>query len=203
MNVITISREFGSGGRELGKRLAEALGYAYYDDEIITEIAKETNLSEEYITSAVERGWSGFSFHYGRSFHPQFNKVAVEVLNAQTNVLKKLASKSNCVIVGRSSAAILDDLKPLKIFVCADTQYKIDRCREKNPADADIPDAELIRNFKRIDNDRKRLHEQLTNTEWGSGKAYNISINTSGLEIKQIIPALSQFAKAWFETHNK
>ena len=53
MNVITISREFGSGGRELGKRLAEELGYAYYDSEIITEIAKETNLSEEYISSAV------------------------------------------------------------------------------------------------------------------------------------------------------
>ena len=110
MNVITISREFGSGGRELAKRLAEEFGYAYYDDEIITEIAKETNLSEEYISSAIEKGWSGFSFHYGRSFHPQFNQVAVDVLNAQTNVLKRLASKANCVIVGRSSAAILDEL---------------------------------------------------------------------------------------------
>ncbi|MBR2933508.1 MAG: cytidylate kinase-like family protein [Clostridia bacterium] len=200
MNVITISREFGSGGRELGKRLAEELGYAYYDSEIITEIAKETNLSEEYISSAVESGWSGFSFHYGRSFHPQFNKIAVDVLTAQTNVLKRLASKANCVIVGRSAAAILDELNPLKIFVCADVEHKIQRCRLKNPADAELSDAEMIRNFKRIDNGRKRLHEQLSNTEWGTSKAYHICVNTSGFEIKTIVPSLAQFAKTWFET---
>lgn len=72
--IITIGREFGSGGREFGRRLAEALGFAYYDQEIISEIAKRTSLSEQYVEAIVEHQPSfSFPIHIGRSFYPAVN----------------------------------------------------------------------------------------------------------------------------------
>lgn len=199
MKIITISREFGSGGRELGKRLADALGFHYYDTEIIREIAKETSFSEEYITSVTERGLSGFNVHFGRTFTPQVNQTAIDVLVAQHNVIKRLAEKGDSVFVGYGADVILKDLNPLKIFVCADVQYKLKRCREKNQADAHLSDREMIKQFNRIDSGRRHLHEQLASSEWGESKAYNLSVNTTGFEIKEIVPAVKEFALKWFE----
>ena len=112
--VITIGREFGSGGRELGKRLADLLGCAYYDKEIIAEISKKTSLSEEYIQEVVEKRphnlypiTIGQSLRYANTYH--VNQVQT-VFQAQCEILKSLAEKSNCVIVGRCSNYILKDI---------------------------------------------------------------------------------------------
>lgn len=197
-NIVTVSREFGSGGRELGKRLADALGFAYYDTEIITEIAKETNLNEEYIASMIEKGFNGFNFHFGRTFSTQYNQIAVEVLTAQHNIIKKIAEQKNCVIVGRGADIILAERKPLKLFVFSDTEAKIRRCREKRPEDSNLSDKELTDRFSQIDMGRKKLHEQLSPSVWGDSRCYHLCINTSKLLIKDIIPAVAEFAKVWF-----
>ena len=104
--IITIGREFGSGGRELGKRLAELLNIAYYDKEIIEEIAKRTQLAEEYVQQIVESHTGVFfPITVGRSFHTSGNDYLIRqyaaVYAEQANVLREMADRSDCVIVGR------------------------------------------------------------------------------------------------------
>ena len=96
--IITIGREFGIGGRELGRRLAENLGYAYYDQEIIAEIANRTELSEQYIRSVEEQKPISFPIHIGRSFYAIPNPAATQgqtILHEQCNVLRDVAEKKN------------------------------------------------------------------------------------------------------------
>ena len=120
MKIITIGREFGSGGREVGKRLADLLGIAYYDREIIAEIAKQSELDERYVEHVLESGMPGGMFlTFGQTLasatlvtaHP-----AASVLAAQRKVIRRLAEQ-DCVIVGRCADLILQDLDPFKIFV--------------------------------------------------------------------------------------
>ena len=131
--IITIGREFGSGGRELGRRLAERLNYAYYDKEIITEIAKKTELSENYVRNVVEkRPLLQYPIHIGGTFYGVQNTQLEQgawIFREQCNILKEMAEKSNCVIVGRCADYILRDYDPFRIFVYADIEKKIARCK--------------------------------------------------------------------------
>lgn len=103
--IITISREFGSGGRELGRRLSEKLGFAYYDQEIIQEIARRTSLSEQYVQAIVEyRPAFSYPIHIGHSFYPVSNQPfeqTVSIYQEQMEIIQEMAAKSSCVIVGR------------------------------------------------------------------------------------------------------
>ena len=101
-HIITVSREFGSGGRELGKRLADALEFSYFDREIVTALAKKTGLDEDYLASSTESGaFTQIPIHFARSFSeaPAFSNEAVKLMSMQTSLIKELASKGNCVIV--------------------------------------------------------------------------------------------------------
>ena len=89
--IITISREFGSGGKEIGKRLADKLGYSYYDSEIVTLLAKETNMSEEYLKNISEKGVYPYAFQFAKSFamYPAMQNDQMEILVAQSKILKQ------------------------------------------------------------------------------------------------------------------
>lgn len=195
--IITIGREFGSGGRELGKRIAEELGIAYYDKEILVEIAKKTDLAYDYVKQIIENkpivyypitightlnvyNDNGF---YSESLSMNHNSIYAE----QANVIKELASKSDCVIVGRCADYILKDYKPFRIFVYSDMESKIKRCREKNEAEADLPDKKLKKYIKKIDKQRKKYYEFYTSQEWGSMLNYDICVNTSNKSIKEVV----------------
>lgn len=199
MKIITISREFGSGGRELGKRLADCLGIAYYDTEIITEIAKQTNLDENYVSTISEKGVPSFNFHFGHTFGAAINQTAMDVVVAQHKVIKELAKKGDCVIVGRCADKILQDYKPLRIFVYADMESKIKRCREKNSADNGLDDKQLAKKIKSIDNGRKKMYEFISGGEWGEMKQYDLCINTTVVSIKEITPCVYEYANVWFK----
>ncbi len=199
MKIITISREFGSGGRELGKRLADMLGVAYYDTEIITEIAKKTNLDENYVSTISEKGISSFNFHFGHTFGATINQTAMDVIVAQHKVIKELAQKGDSVIVGRCADRILKDLNPLRIFVYADMESKIKRCRKKNPADNSLDDKQMAKKIKSIDNGRKKMHEFVSGGEWGDMKEYDLCVNTTGVPVKDIVPCVLNFADVWFK----
>ena len=142
MRIITISREFGSGGRELGKRLAEQLGFNYFDREIITEIAKKTAYDEHYVSLILEKGISSYPIHIGQTFLgvSGINHTPIEVLVAQQKIIKELAEKGDCVIIGRSADAILKQYNPLNIFVYADMEYKLKRCKDKGEVDINLQD---------------------------------------------------------------
>ena len=120
--VITIGREFGSGGREIGRRIAEKLQIAYYDQEIVTEIAKRTKLSEEYVERITEdRPYMAYPVHAGMSFHTAYYAYtefdrSLTVFAEQHNMIKELAEKSDCVIVGRCADYILKEKESVPYF---------------------------------------------------------------------------------------
>lgn len=206
MNIITIGREFGSGGRELGKRLAETLGYAYYDEEILTAIAQRSGLAEEYVKSVVESAVPrAYPITYGRTFGTTgaYNENYGKVFRAQEEVLRELAQARDCVIVGRCADIILKDLKPLNLFVYADMESKVKRCRFKASVDENLSDRELQRLIKKTERQRKDYYETITDQKWGAKENYHLCINTSGREvngkeIKVQIPAIAAFCRAWF-----
>lgn len=198
--IVTISREFGSGGREIGKRLADTLNLAYYDKEIITEISKETGLSEEYIDNISEKGIYPIAFNFGRSFASfgGIQSAQTEILVKQQEILTKIAEKGNCIIVGRGADVILKDYNTMNIFVYSDMKSKIKRCKIKAKEDEKLDEKELEKQIIQIDKNRKKFYNLISNFEWGNKNNYNLCINTSGLEIKDIILPLTQYIETWF-----
>ena len=199
-NIITISREFGSGGKEVGKRLADKLGYAYYDSKIITLLAKETGMSEEYIRNISEKGIYPYAFQFAKSFtmYSTMQNNQVEILVKQADILKRIAQKGNAIIVGRGANTILEEYNPMNIFVYANMESRIKRCKEKADADEQLTDKELENKIKSIDKNRKAFNNLISNKEWGDKENYNLCINTSNIEIKTIIPSLAEYIKNWF-----
>lgn len=198
--IVTISREFGSGGREVGKRLADKLNLSYYDKEIVEEISKETGLSEDYIKDISEKGVYPIAFNFGRSF-TSFGRMQVgqtEVLVKQQEVLKKIAEKGDCIIVGRGADVTLKDYNIMNIFVYSDMESKIKRCKMKAKEDENLSEKELEKKIIQIDKNRKNFHNLISNSEWGDKSNYNLCINTSGLEIKDIISPLADYIENWF-----
>ena len=187
--VITIGREFGSGGREVGKRLAEKLGYAYYDKEIIQEISKRTNLATEYVKQIIEnRPIVYYPITIGTTLHSSYNDVLIEnhtsIMSELSNILVEMAEKSNCVIVGRCADYLLKDYNPLRIFVYGNLEEKIARCRKKAPANEKLTEKQLIKLMKQIDKNRARYYQDVTCCKWGCKSNYDLAINTSSIDIK-------------------
>lgn len=203
MRIITISREFGSGGRELGKRLADALGFAYYDREIVSSIAEKCNLDEGYVENVLRKGLTiNVPITFGHTFYFYSDPTSeneLKVLNTQQQIIKELALRGDCVMVGRSSGIILEKYNPLRLFVYAGMEWKVKRCRERASAEEHLTDRELEKKIRQIDAGRARHQKLLTDRKWGAPEGYDLCINTTNLEIKKIIPGLKEMALCWFE----
>ena len=203
MRIITISREFGSGGREVGKRLADALGFAYYDREIVTSIAEKCDLDEGYVENVLRKGLTiNVPVTFGHTFYFYSDPTSeneLKVLNTQQQIIKELAQRGDCVMVGRSSGIILEKYNPLRLFVYADMEWKVKRCRERASAEEHLTDRELEKKIRQIDAGRARHQKLLTDRKWGAPEGYDLCINTTDLEIKKIIPGLKEMALCWFE----
>ena len=192
--IITVSRQFGSGGRELGKRLADALGLEYYDRELIAEIAKSSSLNENYVTKVLENGgFTNFSFSFAHTIPLTANtpNTVTDVLVSQQKVIKSIAEKGDCVIVGRSADVLAAPYNPVKIFVYADEDSKIRRCRERAENGESLTDKQLIKSFKAIDKGRAKLHDLFSSTPWGAKEGYDLMVNTTDMDIKSIVQPLA------------
>lgn len=198
--IITISREFGSGGRELGKRLSDALSIPCYDHQIIETVAKNSSLSPEYVEKLSENDITSFySATIGHSFiSPNYAVVqSVQVAVAEHELIKKLASESDCIIVGRAADVVLAEYAPFNIFVCANEKSKIERCCARSTNSADLSDKVIIKKCKEIDKRRKAYYEMYSQNKWGDAVNYDLCINTSGKQIKMLIKPLVEYIKAW------
>ena len=193
--IITISREFGSGGKEIGKRLADKLGYAFYDSKIMDLLVKETGMSEEYINNISEKRVYPMPFQFGKTFvtNLSIQKNQTDILIKQNKILKSIAEKGNAVIVGRGANVILKDYNPNNIFVYADMESKIKRCKEKGSKDEKLTDKELINKITDIDKNRRAFNNLISNIEWGNKENYDLCINTSNINIKNIITPLADY----------
>ena len=203
MRIITISREFASGGREVGKRLADELGFDYYDREIIKRIAEKSSFAPDYVEEMLDKGLPkifpltfGRTFSYPDSAAQNFNKI----LLAEQQIITEIAEKGrDFVIVGRSADIILSKYKPFNIFVYADMPSKILRCRKRAPQGENLSDREYAKRIKKIDSARVSNRELIGNGGWGEKENYNLCLNTTDIEIKEIIPALVGLALAYFQ----
>lgn len=195
--IITISREFGSGGRELGKRLSDKLGFAYYDQEIISEIAQRTELSEQYIRKISEcrPPITAFPIHTGRSFYmpqsPAWTQSQM-VHQEQHRIIKELADLSDCIIVGRCADYVLRDMDPYRIFVYADMESKIRRCRAREEDGETFTDKELQRKIKSIDRRRAQYYDFYTDQGWGDRLNYDLCVNTTRRTVKEAATAVAR-----------
>ena len=194
--IITIGREFGSGGRELGRRLAEELGFQYYDREILTEIARHTSMSEDYIRQVVERTPNHlFPITVGQSFS-YINDYSLQqmqtIYQAQSDIIRALADKSDCVIVGRCADYILEDRKPLRVFVYAGMDSRVRRCARRSTAPQPPTEKELRRIIREIDRNRARYYEYYTDRMLCDKLNYDLCVNTTDVVIRDIVPHLAK-----------
>lgn len=207
MRIITISREFGSGGRELGKRLAEELGIPCYDHEIIEMIAKENGFDERYVANVSEKSIeAAYPMTIGHRFAMpplQIMDQPIRVAAAQRQIIENFAGKSDCVIVGRCADSILEDLNPMNLFVYADMASRVQRCVDRAPAGEDLTRKELEKMINQIDKQRRQYHQMYSDRRWGDKEGYHLCVNTSNREIKSLIPALAAYVKVWFENQEK
>ena len=202
MKIITISREFGSGGRELGKRLADILGFDYYDREIIAAISQSQGLDEDYVENVLDNHvWQTVPITFRHSFSAAtvMGSPQIPLLLEQKKVIEGIAkSENDCVIVGRNADVSLNNHKPFRIFVCADNEAKIKRCMERTEDGETLTRRQLEQNMRRIDKNRAKTCEMVGGGKWGDPVNYDMTVNTTSWKIKSLAPAVAEFAALWF-----
>ncbi len=212
MRIITVSRQFGSGGRELGKRLADLLGVDYYDREIIEALAREQGLHPDDVRRILNHhGWYQYQLTYRHSFQQAVtgyrSRAAALLLARQREILLEIAESGNdCVIVGRDADVILQEHRPFRVFVCAEMDARVARCmryEKKRPPEEQLTEKEILRNIRRIDRNRRQLREVLTAKAAGDGSSFDLTVNATDWDIKKLAEAVADFSRRWFEQHEQ
>lgn len=195
--VITIGRQFGSGGREIGEKLAARFGIQCYDKELLTRAAKESGFCEEMLTNHDERPTNSFlynlvmdtySFGYNTSAFVDM-PISQKVFLAQFDTIKKIASEGPCVIVGRCADYALSDFKnSIHLFIYADEESKVNRISKKyNVSEAKAKDMIIKK-----DKQRQSYYNYYSSKKWGRADSYDFCINSSLLGIDGTVRLISQ-----------
>ena len=187
--VITISREFGSGGRTIGKKVAERLGIPCYDQELIDQIAEESGLTKEYIQERGEYskrgGWLANAFA-DRSLKSL--SVQDYVWSVQRKIIQQLAEQGPCVIVGRCADYILKDSADLlKIFITASVEDRAKRVVEKYGESGEA----IEKRLREKDISRSSYYRFYTDMEWGICKNYDLSLNSGLIGIDRCVEIIA------------
>ncbi|MFR9543540.1 MAG: MATE family efflux transporter [Rikenellaceae bacterium] len=184
--TITINRQFASGGREVGKRLADALHIAYYDKELLQVIAEKSGLSQNLVAKYDEVSIQNYHFTFGQAFTAYQHSPVGRLLHAQSEILQQIAENEHAVIIGRCADYMLSDANPFKVFVySSDMDARIKRCYEKVPEDVGVKTAlEIKDNIQSIDKKRAAYYESSTGQTWNDMSHYNLCIDTSKVGVK-------------------
>lgn len=190
--TITICRQFGSGGREVGKRLADALNIAYYDKELLSEIAERSGFSKNFVNEFDEAIVKNHHFTYGRAFTAYNESPVTELLHVQSEILQQIAQRESAVIIGRCSDYILRDKEPFKVFVySSDINARIKRCYEKVPEDVGVKSEQEMKNdIESIDKKRAKHYEYYTDQKWIEMSNYNLCVDTSKIGVKGAVDVI-------------
>lgn len=188
--IITISREFGSGGRTIGKQVAEKLGIPCYDAELLAKIAEKSGFAKEYIAEQGEytyhSNWLANAFSSNRSL----TGISTQdyLWDVQRKVILELAEKESCVIVGRCADYILQDTADcLKVFIHADMDKRVERIVKVYGETNVAPEKRLRDKDKR----RKSYYHFYTETEWGIAKNYHISLDSGAFGIDKCVDIIA------------
>ena len=188
--VITISREFGSGGRELGVKLADKLGIPFYDKELISMAADDINIAEDAFQHYDEH----IVVHdpLDRQFYHAFSEVyqipmSDQIFVAQSNVIRRLASYGPCIIVGRCADMILTD--SLNLFIYAKMKDRIRRMLELE-SEAESDGKEMERRIREVDRKRKEYYQYYTGNTWGRAQNYHLCLDSGPVGVEGCLRAV-------------
>ena len=191
--IITIAREFGAGGGEIGRRVAKELGIEYYDKDIILRTA----LADPKLTPEEVRKWDERvpqTFGFAQSLFDFYNKPLDEQLwQAQMDAIREMASHESCVIVGRNSEYILKEFDHcLRVFVHADRSWRLLLMRQEMP---DTPWNVLESDMDTADRARRAYCEKMTGRTYGDSRNYDLTLCTSTLGLEKAYQLLKQAAE--------
>ncbi len=198
--IITISRQFGSAGHEIGQKLADSLNIKCYDKELISLAAKESGYCEEIIEHQDERPTSSFlynlvmdtySFGYNTSHYVDM-PISQKIFLAQFDTIKKIASEGPCVIVGRCADYALAEMENVvNIFIYADEKDKIKHAMDKH----NIGEKEARDMCVKMDKQRQSYYNYYTSKKWGRADSYDLCINSSKLGEDGSVTLIKQFVE--------
>lgn len=187
--VITISREFGSGGRLIGKKLAEKMGVPYYDKELLDRIAEESGFSREMMEDAEKRAKNGLLYSLSSAFGtgetgPESLSLNERFFLAQFDTIRKVAEEGSCVIVGRCADYILRGYPEVtNVFIYAEAGDKIKRAVEEYG----VPEKDVKKVMHDADKARANYYNYHTGRKWGDPVNYNLCIDSGYISIDDIV----------------
>lgn len=196
--ILAIGRQFGSGGREIGQKLAKAFGIGYYDKELITEAAKESGLCEDIFERADERANHALSYAFtmGYSsfigmFTPANDILSNDTLfKIQSDTIRNIADKGSCVLVGRCADYILrDDPACLSVFISSTIETRIQKIVERMGVTVEQAKELMTKN----DKSRAAYYNYYTNKTWGMASSYNLCVDASILGIDGTVDFIKRF----------
>lgn len=203
--VITIGRQYGSGGRELGQILAKKLGIDFYDEELVTMAAEKNNMHQDILKAVDEKATksllytlvTGSDLRFMNSPMHYEMPINDKLFITQSDIIKNLADKGSCVIVGRCADYVLRDSNQncIHLFVYADMDKRIERISKKY----DLKPEKAKDKIQKIEKTRKSYYNYYSNREWGNVSNYDLCVNTSLLGLEKTADVLCNFIKEAME----
>lgn len=193
--LITISREFGSGGRLIGKRLAEKLDIPYYDKELLDRIAEESGFSKEMIVEAEKKAKNSFLYSLASAMGtgeagPESLSLNERFFLAQFDTIRRIADEGSCVIVGRCADYVLRGIpEATNVFIYAEEADKIKRAVQEYG----VPEDSVKKLMKDTDKARANYYSYHTGRKWGDHVNYNLSIDSGYIEIEDIVDLIIKY----------
>lgn len=196
--VVTIGRQYGSGGGEIGRKLADALGIGFYDKNILRMNSDESGIKESYFHLADEKAGNRLLCKIISSLTPEkgspsFGSDLVSADNLfrfQSEVIRKLAAAESCVIIGRCADYVLDGMEGLvRVHLYADREVRTERIRQKNLYD----EKDIQKNMKRIDRERRDYYRYYTGRDWEAPENYDLMINTGKLGVDGAVKLIRNY----------
>ena len=198
--IITIGRQNGSGGREIGKRLATDLDIAFYDNNLLALTAQRTNFDLQYMEKREERApglWASFALGVPMGGISAPTVLPDNLFQEQAETIKSVADEGGCVIVGRASNYVLRDIPTLDIFVYAPIKDRVERKLSLLPPEEKCSFEEMKKKLIAADKARAKFYSYYTGMNWGPGEAFDLNINTGKIGVEGAVEVIKAYVAGW------
>lgn len=190
--IISIGRQHGSGGREIARLLARELGIKCYDKEIVDEAAKHSDFSRDLINAYDEKRMNAFMLHAGGYGLNENFRLNMQVVSAQFDAIREIASKDDCIFVGRCADYILRERSDLvSVFILGDMDERL-KCLERRQG---LDEAAARKKIKEVDKDRSSFYKYYSDQVWGDAQNYDLCINSSRLGVEGTVKVIMDYIK--------
>lgn len=202
--IITIGRQYGSAGHEIGALIAKKLGFAFYDKQLVEIAAKNSNIADETVKHIDEKATSSLLYSLASGSYslrgmngPLYYEMPLndKLFLAQSDVIKNVAAKENCVIVGRCADYVLDDVEDINlinVFIYADMDFRVKRVMDT----FELTEKQAKDKVVKTDKQRKTYYSYYSNRDWGKMTNYDICLSTSKLGIERSADAIVNFVRS-------